>query len=274
MKRLTPLGQQVMGIVRAYVAPNLAADCALDLQHLNDLLLGVEGKNYAERVSGLVAGLDSKYGTSMAQDASIQDVAALLEILEERNESEEDEMEMSEEDADEEEQTAGEELMKMLSTYQIPEGDLQRINDLINKIAGTMKSEEPEEEPENKPEIPKKQGEEMSNEDNKAQAMDEKTIFMSLADRMQAQQDVRPVIGEVNVLAMDSAADVYKLALDSMGVKLDGVDPSAFKTIFNVAFQKKEENVPSRAKDMAQDAKAAHSLEERFPGMKNIVIGG
>jgi hypothetical protein len=44
-----------------------------------------------------------------------------------------------------------------------------------------------------------------------------------------AAEEVAPFVGKIsNPFAFDSAADIYKKALDVKGVEVDGVDPSAF----------------------------------------------
>jgi hypothetical protein len=44
-----------------------------------------------------------------------------------------------------------------------------------------------------------------------------------------AAEDVAPFVGKIsNPFAFDSAADIYKKALDKAGVVTDGIDPSAF----------------------------------------------
>ena len=44
-----------------------------------------------------------------------------------------------------------------------------------------------------------------------------------------AAEEVAPYVGKIsNPFAFDSAADIYKKALDAKGVEVDGVDPSAF----------------------------------------------
>ena len=44
-----------------------------------------------------------------------------------------------------------------------------------------------------------------------------------------AAEEVAPHIGKIaNPFAFDSAAEIYKKALDAKGISVDGVDPSAF----------------------------------------------
>lgn len=75
-----------------------------------------------------------------------------------------------------------------------------------------------------------------------------------------AERDVLPVVGELNI-AFDSAADVYKSALSILGVKTDGIHPSAYKSIYD-AHSKKQ---PAIAQDSISLFGA--DFEKRFPGV-------
>lgn len=48
-----------------------------------------------------------------------------------------------------------------------------------------------------------------------------------------AERKVRPYVGEI-VIAMDSADEVFKFALDQLGIKTAGVHPSAFEAILTM----------------------------------------
>lgn len=76
----------------------------------------------------------------------------------------------------------------------------------------------------------------------------------------QAREDVRPTIGNVSH-AMDSAADIYKLALDHKGVDLTDVPPAAYRALLKAI----PKAAPAR-KPVAMDA-AGGSIETRFPGL-------
>jgi hypothetical protein len=63
-----------------------------------------------------------------------------------------------------------------------------------------------------------------------------------------ARRDVETVLG---VVGYDSAAAVYKAALDKLGVTTDGVDASAFPALFKLARDKVEASTPRLASDAA-----------------------
>lgn len=77
----------------------------------------------------------------------------------------------------------------------------------------------------------------------------------------QARRDVAHLVGDV---AMDSADDIYKFALEQHGVETKGVHPSAYRSM--VAMLGKSHITPIAA-DKAPD------LSAQFPNLKNIRKG-
>ncbi len=92
-------------------------------------------------------------------------------------------------------------------------------------------------------------------EDKMHHAMDEFKRELREAD--EARRAVRPVVGDV--LACDSAADVYAFALDQMKVDHKDIkDPAALRALFNVA--------RNATKPAPRPAFDAVSVEEKFAG--------
>ncbi|WP_313021143.1 DUF2213 domain-containing protein [Atlantibacter hermannii] len=75
----------------------------------------------------------------------------------------------------------------------------------------------------------------------------------------EAEQAVRPLIGDV--VAMDSAEDVYRTALEQSGVDINGVHPSAFPSLVKMAISQKENSRPA----IAQDSASFGDFEKAFP---------
>ncbi len=75
----------------------------------------------------------------------------------------------------------------------------------------------------------------------------------------EAEQAVRPLIGDV--VAMDSAEDVYRTALEQSGVDITGVHPSAFPSLVKMAISQKENSRPA----IAQDSASFGDFEKAFP---------
>lgn len=86
-----------------------------------------------------------------------------------------------------------------------------------------------------------------------------------------AEIDVQPVIG-VLAVAQDSAEAVYKMALDHMKVDLAGVDPSAYKAVFNAVKGQRTAEPQTSPRIVAQDSAigGAKSFAELFPNAAKI----
>lgn len=75
----------------------------------------------------------------------------------------------------------------------------------------------------------------------------------------EAEQVVRPLIGDV--VAMDSAEDVYRTALEQSGVDISAVHPSAYPAMVKMAISQKENSRPV----IAQDSASVSEFEKAFP---------
>jgi hypothetical protein len=78
----------------------------------------------------------------------------------------------------------------------------------------------------------------------------------------EAEQAVRPLIGDV--VAMDSAEEVYRTALEQAEVDIAGVHPSAFPAMVKMAISQKENKRPK----IAQDSAIISDFEKDFPEAK------
>ncbi|WP_233867130.1 DUF2213 domain-containing protein [Paraburkholderia adhaesiva] len=90
--------------------------------------------------------------------------------------------------------------------------------------------------------------------------------------RMRAVADaetfVQPWVGHL-ALAQDSAEEVYRAALTTLGVRLDGVHPSAYRAILE-AQAKPGLQRPLNRGQPAMDAASMKSFAERFPHAANV----
>lgn len=75
----------------------------------------------------------------------------------------------------------------------------------------------------------------------------------------EAEQAVRPLIGDV--VAMDSADDVYRTALEQAGVDIEGVHPSAFPKMVKMAIEQQNNKRPV----IAQDSATVSEFEKAYP---------
>lgn len=83
-----------------------------------------------------------------------------------------------------------------------------------------------------------------------------------------AESDVRPLIGEV--VAMDSAEEVYRTALAQIGIETDGVHPSAYRSMVKYAVEQKQAIATPR---IAMDTAAASSFAADFPSAGKLKRG-
>ncbi|WP_233868699.1 DUF2213 domain-containing protein [Paraburkholderia adhaesiva] len=90
--------------------------------------------------------------------------------------------------------------------------------------------------------------------------------------RMRAVADaetfVQPWVGHL-ALAQDSAEEVYRAALTTLGVRLDGIHPSAYRAILE-AQAKPGLQRPLNRGQPAMDAASMKSFTERFPHAANV----
>jgi len=75
-----------------------------------------------------------------------------------------------------------------------------------------------------------------------------------------AERDVAPLVGEV--VAMDSAADVYRFAMDSVGIDYTGVHASAYPALIKMH---KTAQQPKQTARMGMDAAAKNALAALMP---------
>ncbi|MGP2516381.1 DUF2213 domain-containing protein [Yersinia sp. 2545 StPb PI] len=81
-----------------------------------------------------------------------------------------------------------------------------------------------------------------------------------------AEADVKPLIGDV--VAMDSADDIYKFALDSLNIAHKGVHPSAFPALIEMA---KTQKAAPKNPVIALDSVATDDFSKRFPSAGKLV---
>ena len=83
-----------------------------------------------------------------------------------------------------------------------------------------------------------------------------------LRDIADAEALVKPYVG--NLIAQDSAEATYKLALDTMGVKTDGIHPSAYRAIIEAQPKPGAARVADPVRTAA-DAALGADISKRYP---------
>ncbi len=114
-------------------------------------------------------------------------------------------------------------------------------------------------------------------------AMDEATVDAKItaareqerrvqAGIYEARTFVKPWVGELPAMAFDSAEDVYGAALKARGVKTDGVHPSAYRAILEMA-PKPGDKPASQRPALAMDSTAKSAAAKFAPGIERIRVG-
>lgn len=116
-------------------------------------------------------------------------------------------------------------------------------------------------------------------------AMDDATVNRRIADAAEnarkgaladaaairtAEREVQPVVGEL--VAMDSAAAVYKVGLEAMGVDLSKLPASAYGETFR-AVKAARDAVPTLAHDSRPTANSRNDFDKRFPKRTKLIRG-
>lgn len=97
----------------------------------------------------------------------------------------------------------------------------------------------------------------------------EKRIQANYKARANAVVKVRPLIGNLDPFAFDSANDIYKYALNKKGVSTAKYQPSAYAGMVDVLLM--QQNHPLKPQTFAEDSAA--DSDEHFKFLKNIRIG-
>ncbi|HFQ6936206.1 TPA: DUF2213 domain-containing protein [Klebsiella variicola] len=258
--QLTKKQALVMGNLAAYLKPRLAQDAApADLAKL---------VTSYKKPGNLVKAVVRQYGNQLAQDMDIEpeELAELMEAAEAVPESvvdnEADPMGQEDDTIFDEENPL--ESIKAILGGKVPD-------DILEKVAAVFARPTGDEDPEDK-----KEEKAEEKEEKKEAAMDANTIkhqarveaqahFRSLSEAGRA---VRELVGELDVMAFDSAEDIYGHALKQKGVNIKNYDKAAYKGMVDIMAASKPATNPAPAFDSA----SATSFDGQFAGLKNIKI--
>lgn len=256
------------GAMMFYLRPKLAKDAKIDL---TPILTGITTKNFGEKKSAIVKGVTDLTNGKLAKDASIEDVAKLLDSLDgvEPAEAKDEEVMDDPDDAGAVDADPINGLRKYLS-------DCGMNADEVEKACEMMKPKAADETPEEKEAREKKEKEaaDKGATDNEPKdkdmvskpAMDsaiktavdaatkraEDATMKRLADIRIAERAVEPLIGKPAV-ALDSASAIYAAALKAHEVKTEGVDPSAYPAMVDMLVKNKASTRSSQQHQQAQD---------------------
>ena len=245
------------GALTAIIAPKLAMDAKVDLSGVFGKVSAASRGKDANKLAAAVVRLASP---KLAQDEGLEvaDVVAIINAVDGTEGAptvDEDSIPDPDEDADDGMVNDADDdtLAKVMAFLEgkLSDEDMAELGNLVGGQASDEDDGDADED-DNKPAPP---------------AMDRKAVGKVLAEIRAAERAVAPHIGEVTV-AMDSAAAIYRLALDNAGVDLTGVPASAFGAM--VAMLPKP--TASAAPVLASDRKTAStSFAERFPTANTLI---
>eukprot|EP01037_Dinobryon_pediforme_P019159 gene19159-19533_t len=273
----------LQGASLAYLAPKLASDAKLDL---GSVFAGITTKNFKAKKPAIVADVTKKVAGKLAQDADLADFAKLLDSLEDVEPAED--AETVEEPAV---KTTPEKVAMSDKDKALDADPIAKVKDFlkgkisaddlakIDEICGAGKAEDDiadGDDDEGMTSMDKGAKDEEKKDMVTKPAMDAAIaaavkVAQDAASKNQreireAERAVRPYVGEL-AIACDSAAGVYSAALKVLGVKVEGVHPSAYPAI--LAAQPIPGSKPKVTK-IAQDSAQAKSFAERYPDASRI----
>ena len=299
---LTRKAAMTMGALHGFLRPKLAADAKLDL---SGVLARVTSKNFAASKPQIISGVQKAIKGKLAQDASVEGLATLLDALEEeKGGGMDDPLPLETEPSGglpsgklDKSMDAGpdhevHEALKAFLADKLSPEDMAQVESMISseaadedvsetKMKDIKAADEDDEEADEH---------EMKSAKDKKGARDEPPPFkgmpkpggeMVTKDAMnkaikaaqeeavrvrEAERFVRPWVGDL-AMAHDSAEKVYKTALDALNVDVKDVHPSAYKRILE------QVPLPSKSKveaSLGMDAASVKSFAERYPDAARI----
>jgi hypothetical protein len=260
-KPLSGQAALALGSLVVYLNPKMATDAKIDL---SAIVRGVTAKNWKSQKPKMKIALDAALKGKMAQDADIEDVIEMLDQLDEvANEvadngdapSAADPVKAPAMDTDE----ATIAKIKEMLAGKLPDDEIASLCAML-KPAAVDAEPKAGVAPVKAPEITKAAM-------DAACAQAETAAVARMTATRNAERAVRPWVGEINV-AMDSADEVYRYALGTMNIDLDGVHASAFPAILKA--QPVPGAAPVHKPRVAMDAATSKSYDDRFPNAKRL----
>ncbi|RUW08114.1 DUF2213 domain-containing protein, partial [Mesorhizobium sp. M1A.F.Ca.IN.022.05.2.1] len=202
---LSRMASVAHGAILAHVMPKLAADQKIDL---GPALADITAENFKAKRPALIEAIAKATKGKLAADAKLDGLEAVLVALDEvevqeaidEDDEEEDDKKKKAEDSEEEEDEDEKEKKAEDSDDEDDKVDRKAMDAAIAAAVAQAKTEVRAE------------------------------MLKSAAEVRAAEEAVRPYIGKL-AMAHDSADAVYRTALTSLGVNIDGVHPSALPAI-------------------------------------------
>lgn len=277
----------LLGVAMNYLRPKLASDEAIGKIDLSPAFAGVTAANFKANKAKIIKAIETATNGKLAADADIADFAALLDELEEIKpiEAADAEPTATEPNAgtpapvkkpdqaiDAEEPWT---KAKAMLNGKVSAEDMKALDAIMCPKAADAEPEGESEEDKKKRLAAKGADAEPAKEPPiTKQAMDaamegqRKKILADQKMLREAEREVIPYMGQVAV-AFDSAADVYKAALEHCGIEIGAdVPATGYRALLKAL------PVPKRNRGtdpvVAMDSAKAKSYGEMFPGAANI----
>jgi hypothetical protein len=269
---LSGAAAQTQGALAVYLMGKLAADAKVDLR---PAVSGLTTKNFKARQGKLAHDVKKLVNGKLAGDASIDDVAevieALAEILPEEVPEVVEEMGGTEESSDVNEDEDGDgddDIADKLRAAGVPDEIIAKVMAEINSPAPAMDADKGKKD--DKPAMDTKNfvtRQAMDAAIRAASRMATDAAVRTQQEIRDAERAVRARAGDV-IHANDSAANVYRAALDVLKVDHSEVTDAGVKPLFHAI----PDAPAARSKPVlvAQDAAASKEFEVRFPNATRL----
>ena len=280
VNKLSTQGHRVMGALATFLAPKLAEDQTLQATELESVCKSIVPARYDKQIDGIIGTVNERFGKRLAQDQKLDDLRKVLlalsplELAQDDNEAEDEDDDSNDDSNDGLPPALRKNAEKMKEKMQEAK-DKKKAKDKKEDDA----SEEDEDDAESGDES---EEDEVKAKDKKAKdkacAKDEQAhdaaitklasdaTMQRLQSLYEAAAAVKPVVGEVNVLACDSAADIYAMALKAKKVDYSAMPKSSLKHVFN-ALMVAEDAKAKPAPRFGQDTAITKTLSEKYPNM-------
>lgn len=249
-------GQPYDGVMRDIVGNHVAL--VIEGRAGSDVVVGDSLPTGIKSMSELTKKLMAIITPMLASDEKPEDVEKKVQKVVE------DEATQAEKDNESEAERLKREEKELKEREERERKDRERKDRERDRMAGDSETEEEKKEREAKEKAAK-------DEEDKA-AMDsalirkaEENVMGRIRQANEARECVRALVGDVSLVAMDSAEDIYRFALDSVGANHKGVHPSALKSMVEFTISQKSE-ARKPATTIGMDSAATTSFAKAFPG--------
>lgn len=260
-KKLSAKAIAVKGALLGFLTPKLAQDAQMG--DLTAIVGSVKAATYAKDKQNIVAKITKAFvpGEKLAQDADLDGLVNLLDAL---SGDDMDDQALDEDPPTEAmDATPSDQLLALLKGAGLTPELMEQATSLCGQMApAAAKDELPEPKPDDKKE--KEPPVNKTAMDAALKRVEKETVARMQAIHL-AEKEVAPHIGALAV-AMDSAEDVYKLALDHHKIDTANVHPSAFRAMVGMLPKPGSEPKPR----VAMDAAHGSDFTKRFPNAAKI----